>query len=307
MVVEARRRRRPVLVARRAPARGGRRCSGIGSRPDRHLPSRDPRRARRQGRAGRSRGNGHRSRSGLARRRAACARHPARVRPRRGPGTVRSPDCWPHSGRGHDVTEAIPTPASCKRRRTVVVLGAGIAGLTAAQELAERGFDVTVYELRTDERYGARAASRRGICTRRSKLGGLAASQYSTVGPYTGSLAQLRPFPDRRGNPRDPGTGGRGRARLPFLPGLLHTHLGPVPTNPGLRAHRSGSRRDPLATDLTHDHGQRQAGGHPGHHGRRQAVARLPARGATQPRRIPHHRSASSRHWASPRWTSRPS
>jgi uncharacterized protein with NAD-binding domain and iron-sulfur cluster len=31
-------------------------------------------------------------------------------------------------------------------RRTVAVLGGGVAGLTAAHELAERGFDVTVYE-----------------------------------------------------------------------------------------------------------------------------------------------------------------
>src|SRR3954467_2392268 len=45
------------------------------------------------------------------------------------------------------------TPALAKkaprrraRRRSVVVLGGGMAGLTAAHELAERGFDVTVYE-----------------------------------------------------------------------------------------------------------------------------------------------------------------
>src|SRR3954453_15716540 len=45
------------------------------------------------------------------------------------------------------------TPAVAKkaprrpaRRRSVVVLGGGMAGLTAAHELAERGFDVTVYE-----------------------------------------------------------------------------------------------------------------------------------------------------------------
>src|SRR6266545_7777511 len=30
--------------------------------------------------------------------------------------------------------------------RTVAILGGGVAGLTAAHELAERGFDVTVYE-----------------------------------------------------------------------------------------------------------------------------------------------------------------
>ena len=114
------------------------------------------------------------------------------------------------------MTEAIATPASCKRRRTVAVLGAGIAGLTAAQELAERGFDVTVYEPRSDERRGLNgepAGSYPPV-----KLGGLAASQYSTVGPYTGSLAELRPFPDRRGHPRDPGRAVAGEHGFRFFP-----------------------------------------------------------------------------------------
>src|SRR5213592_236139 len=41
------------------------------------------------------------------------------------------------------------TPALARRpgrRRSVAVLGGGMAGLTAAHELAERGFQVTVYE-----------------------------------------------------------------------------------------------------------------------------------------------------------------
>src|SRR5882672_5847194 len=33
-----------------------------------------------------------------------------------------------------------------RRRHSVAVLGGGMAGLAAAHELAERGFDVTVYE-----------------------------------------------------------------------------------------------------------------------------------------------------------------
>ncbi|WP_431239677.1 FAD-dependent oxidoreductase [Mycolicibacterium aichiense] len=52
------------------------------------------------------------------------------------------------------MTERITTPASRERPPTVAVLGAGIAGLTAAHELAERGFEVTVYESRPDERNG---------------------------------------------------------------------------------------------------------------------------------------------------------
>ncbi|MEU5025236.1 hydroxysqualene dehydroxylase [Streptomyces milbemycinicus] len=43
-------------------------------------------------------------------------------------------------------TMAHPASAAPKAARTVAVLGGGVSGLSAAQELAERGFAVTVYE-----------------------------------------------------------------------------------------------------------------------------------------------------------------
>src|SRR5438046_1462476 len=43
-----------------------------------------------------------------------------------------------------------------RSQRAVAVLGGGVAGLTAAHELAERGFDVTVYERRA---FGGKARS----------------------------------------------------------------------------------------------------------------------------------------------------
>ncbi|MGV9798301.1 FAD-dependent oxidoreductase [Mycobacterium sp. NPDC003449] len=123
------------------------------------------------------------------------------------------------------MTESIVTPASCRRRPTVAVLGAGIAGLTAAHELAERGFEVTVYEPRADERAGL---SEDGVSTTETypevKLGGLAASQYSTVGTRDGSAAELRPFPGRRGQPRTPGRAVAGEHGFRFFPAYyLHT------------------------------------------------------------------------------------
>ncbi len=99
------------------------------------------------------------------------------------------------------------------------------------------------------------------------KLGGLAASQYSTVGPYTGSLAELRPFPGRRGHPRDPGRAVAGEHGFRFFPAYyIHTWdlFQRIPVYQRTELGHGEVRWHP---DLTHDHGQRQASGHPGHHG----------------------------------------
>jgi len=120
------------------------------------------------------------------------------------------------------MSEHIATPASRERRPTVAVLGAGIAGLTAAHELAERGFVVTVYEARHDERNGL--GTEPAGTYPPVKLGGLAASQYSTVGTHDGSQAELRPFPGRRGQPRAPGRAVAGEHGFRFFPAFyLHT------------------------------------------------------------------------------------
>lgn len=114
------------------------------------------------------------------------------------------------------MSECVCTPASCVRRPTVAVLGAGIAGLTAAHELAERGFVVTVYEPRRDERHGLGGGPAGTYPP--VKLGGLAASQYSTVGTQDGSQAELRPFPGRRGQPRPPARAVAGEHGFRFFP-----------------------------------------------------------------------------------------
>jgi uncharacterized protein with NAD-binding domain and iron-sulfur cluster len=119
------------------------------------------------------------------------------------------------------MTERITTPASRQPRPTVAVLGAGIAGLTAAHELAERGFVVTVYEMRQDERNGL--GSEPAGTYPPVKLGGLAASQYSTVGTHDGSQAELRRFPGRRGRPLEPQGAVPGEHGFRFFPAFyLH-------------------------------------------------------------------------------------
>ena len=245
--------------------------------------------------------DGRRSRAGLTRRRAACTRHPARVRPRRGPGAVPTRPARSTTG-GKIMTEAIPTQAIPTRpshpghpnprvvQATPHGRGPGWRHRRAHRRSRTGRARLRCHRVRTSCGRALRPGRVSGRRLPPVKLGGLAASQYSTVGPYTGSLARAAPLPGPSGHPRDPARAVAGEHGFRFFP-AYYIHIWDLFQRiPRLPAHRPGSRRCPLDTDLAHDHGQRQAGGHPGHDGRRQAVARLPPRGATQPRRIPHHR-----------------
>src|SRR5215469_18958640 len=50
-------------------------------------------------------------------------------------------------------------PANFGKGRTVAIIGAGVAGLTAGWKLANAGFNVTIYE--GDSRYGGRSLTPR--------------------------------------------------------------------------------------------------------------------------------------------------
>ena len=52
-------------------------------------------------------------------------------------------------------------PANFGKGRTVAIVGAGVAGLTAGWKLANAGFKVTIYE--GDSRYGGRSLTPRPI------------------------------------------------------------------------------------------------------------------------------------------------
>jgi uncharacterized protein with NAD-binding domain and iron-sulfur cluster len=49
-------------------------------------------------------------------------------------------------------------------KKKVVILGGGVAGMSAAHELAERGFDVRVYEARDIPGGKARSIPVKGYC-----------------------------------------------------------------------------------------------------------------------------------------------
>ena len=122
------------------------------------------------------------------------------------------------------MTEAIPTPrprraSDAARSWSSVAASPGSPPLRNWRSAASTSRCTNIAQ---DERYGLDdepAGTYPPV-----KLGGLAASQYSTVGPYTGSLAELRPFPGRRGHPRDPGRAVAGEHGFRFFPAYyIHT------------------------------------------------------------------------------------
>ena len=235
----------------------------------------------------------------------ACARHSARVRPRRGSGTVAARTAGRTPG-GAVMTEAITDPRvvqaaphgrgpGCRHRRT------HRRSRTGGARLRRHGLRTS---LRTSARPGRRAG---GHLSARQARRPRRLPVLNGRPVHGGSPAELRPFPGRRGTSTRPRAGGCGRARLPLLPGLLPPHLGPVPTHPGLPAHRAGSRRGPLDADLTHRSWTTSGGWSP----------RAPRWKASRRSSFPARRHApppnssppqpSSRNWASPRVTYRPS
>ena len=104
----------------------------------------------------------------------------------------------------------VPTPASSEHPPTVAVFGAGIAGLTAAHELAERGFGVRVYEPTLDPRSLGKPD---GLVVR---IGGMAATQYPTLRPF--------PRPDGTESSADAPTGAIGEHGFRFFP-AYYLHL----------------------------------------------------------------------------------
>ena len=159
-----------------APARGGGRCGEHGRRPDRHLPSGDPRRARRQGRAWARPSKRARSPCG-ARSTTCCVRTTPCSRtstPRS--GRRRSPGCWPHSGREAIMTEAIrPTPrrrraSDAARSRSWVAASPGSPPLTnwrSAASMSRCTNCARTSAAGSDERAGRRLPARQARRPRR--------------------------------------------------------------------------------------------------------------------------------------------
>ena len=248
--------------------------------------ARRPRRARRRARARRGGGDGHRV-TCTARSTTCCART-TRCSPTRTPrsGRRRCPGCSPRcaaTGVADDRTARYrprpparvgPPPRSSAPASPASPPPTNWRSAASTSRSTSRA---------TDERTELGAAASRARIPP-VKLGGLAASQYSTPGPTGGSPAELRPFPGRRGQPRPPRRAVAGEHGFRFFP-AYYLHIWDLLQRiPVYQPRRRPGGDAVLATDLTHGHGQRPAGDHPGHHGRRQAVARLPPRGAPQPR-----------------------
>ncbi len=122
-------------------------------------------------------------------------------------------------------------------RSTVAVFGAGIAGMTAAHELAERGFDVSLYERR---RLGRQGTQHRGPAQRQARPA--AASGRARLADRVRLLPEPRRHdaadsarlqPQRRVRQPRGGPSARIRARAQAQPGGADRAVGPIGPHAG--------------------------------------------------------------------------
>ncbi|MYV61833.1 FAD-dependent oxidoreductase, partial [Streptomyces sp. SID4931] len=150
----------------------------------------------------------------------------------------------------HDPLDA--TAAQDDPDATVVVVGAGLSGLTAARELHRRGVDVIVLE--AADRIGGRAMAETTALGSRIDLGGQWIGARSPPDHGPGHRAGCHPVPDAHGNaaPGDRpgpkaagrvavGAAGRGRPRRPRR-AVVHRNSGPVERLHGRRVAAQAAR-----------------------------------------------------------------
>ena len=114
------------------------------------------------------------------------------------------------------MTEAIATPASCKRRgqsRSWAAASPGSPPLKNWQSAASTSRCTSCAQMSAAALTTTREAS-----VPLSSSAGSPPPSTPRSAPYTGSLAQLRPLPDRRGHPRDPGRAVAGEHGFRFFP-----------------------------------------------------------------------------------------
>lgn len=115
------------------------------------------------------------------------------------------------AGTGTARAAAAPDPAAAPApggRREVAVLGGGVAGLTAAHELAERGYAVTVYERRA---LGGKARSmdvpgsaRGGRRPRRPNTASASSPAFTTTSPTPSGASPSPATPTGSGTTSSP-------------------------------------------------------------------------------------------------------
>ena len=171
------------------------------------------------------------------------------------------------------MTECITTPASCEPRPTAAFLGAGVSPASPPLMNSPSAASSSPFTSQPDERNGL--GSEPAGTYPPVKLGGLAASQYSTVGAHSGSQRRAAPLPGPTGPAPSPREAVAGEHGFRFFP-AYYLHIWDMFQRIPVYQPRRRQRQDLLGSDPAHCLRQRPAGDHPGLVGRWQPVLVFP-------------------------------